>query len=361
MTNEELQSKTIDFLRFPLIVGVVLIHAHFSEVNINGVNVNILHGYSFPIYDTISYLFSNLIARIAVPLFFLISGFLFYYRSENFSLSVYRHKLKNRGRSILVPYLFWNLVVILLFFLSQTFIPGLMSGANKLIRDYSLTDWLAAFWNTSSNDPICYQFWFLRDLIIMILFSPLIYILVKYFHWLSVFVLGMLWYFNWWFSLPGFSITAFFFFSAGACFSVRNCNFIALLKPYLFPSAVFYSLLAVACIFFREQPWVNFIHPLSILTGIILAISLSAHYIERGKWAVSTFLVGGTFFIYAFHGMPLALILKLAIKHLPISNDMIFLSIYLLSTGFIILAGLGIYYLLKKWFPRFLSVTTGGR
>lgn len=359
MTNEKLQSKTIDFLRFPLIVGVVLIHAHFSEVVING--VDILHGYSFPMYDTISYLFSDLIARIAVPLFFLISGFLFFYRSEIFSLSVYRHKLKSRGRSILVPYLFWNLVVILLYFLVQTFIPGLTSGANKLIRDYSLSDWLSAFWSILGTDPICYQFWFLRDLIIMILFSPLIYILVKYFRWFSVFLLGVLWYFNWWFSLPGFSITAFFFFSAGACFSVWNCNFVVLPKPYLLLSAVFYSLLAVTCMFFREQPWINYIHSLSILTGIILAVSLSAHYIEREKWAVNTFLVGGTFFIYAFHGMPLAFISKFTIKHLPISNDVTFLSIYFLSAVFIILLSLGIYYLLKKWFPRFLSMVTGGR
>ena len=112
MTDEELQSKSIDFLRFPLIVGVVLIHAHFSNVIMNGVNVNILHEYSCPIYDTTSYFFSELIGRIAVPLFFFISGFLFFYRSKEFSLSVYRHKLKNRGRSILLPYLFWNLMII---------------------------------------------------------------------------------------------------------------------------------------------------------------------------------------------------------------------------------------------------------
>ena len=92
MTDEELQSKSIDFLRFPLIVGVVLIHAHFSNVIMNGVNVNILHEYSCPIYDTTSYFFSELIGRIAVPLFFFISGFLFFYRSKEFSLSVYRIK-----------------------------------------------------------------------------------------------------------------------------------------------------------------------------------------------------------------------------------------------------------------------------
>lgn len=38
MTDEELQSKTITFLRFPMMVGVVLIHAHIHEVVVNGIN-----------------------------------------------------------------------------------------------------------------------------------------------------------------------------------------------------------------------------------------------------------------------------------------------------------------------------------
>ena len=58
MTNEDLQSKTISFLRFPLIVGVVLIHSHFSTVVING--VDLIEGGHFPAYTLISYLFSDI-------------------------------------------------------------------------------------------------------------------------------------------------------------------------------------------------------------------------------------------------------------------------------------------------------------
>lgn len=266
----------------------------------------------------------------------------------------------NFSRRLLI--LFWNLLVILLFFLAQTFIPGLTSGANKLICDYSFSDWLAAFWNAIDNIyPICFQFWFLRDLMVVILFSPLVFVIVKYLRVFGVLVLGVLWYFDWWFSLSGFSIGALFFFSLGAYFSVWRCNFVALLKPYLFPSVVIYALLAFFCVCFKEQSWVSFICSLSILFGIVLTISLSAYFLERGKWSVNTFLVGGTFFIYAFHGMPLALIMKLCIKYSPYLNNGILLGIYFLGTVFIILVSLGIYYLLRRWFPRSLIVMTGGR
>ena len=39
MTNDELQSKTINFLRFTLIVGVVLIHVHITTVTMNGIEI----------------------------------------------------------------------------------------------------------------------------------------------------------------------------------------------------------------------------------------------------------------------------------------------------------------------------------
>ena len=40
MFSEELQSKTINFLRFPLIVGVVFIHTDFSNVVMQDVKLD---------------------------------------------------------------------------------------------------------------------------------------------------------------------------------------------------------------------------------------------------------------------------------------------------------------------------------
>ena len=105
MTNDELQSKTIAFLRFPLIVGVVLIHCYYKELPIGGVKVPVMDEY--PIYKLIADLFSQVLARTAVPLFFLISGYLFFYKSS-FSWPMYGSKLRKRAQTLLLPYLFWN-------------------------------------------------------------------------------------------------------------------------------------------------------------------------------------------------------------------------------------------------------------
>lgn len=70
------ESETISYLRFPLIVLVVMIHSKFDGVVVNG--VGLMHDGGFPCYSTISTLVSNIIASIAVPLFYFISGFLFF-------------------------------------------------------------------------------------------------------------------------------------------------------------------------------------------------------------------------------------------------------------------------------------------
>ncbi len=371
MTNEDLQSKTISFLRFPLIVGVVLIHSHFSTVVING--VDLIEGGHFPAYTLISYLFSDIFSRIAVPLFFFISGFLFFYKAGSFTKQAYCQKLKKRARTILVPYLLWNLLVVLFFFLSQSFFSGLMSGKSKLICDYDISDWLWTFWNTDminspttitadkGGSPICYQFWFIRDLMVVMLFSPLVYFLVKKLRQYAVVCLGVLWIFGCWFEVADISLTAFFFFSAGAYFSIHGKNFVEIMKPFLAITAMLYILIAVIELCFRGEAWCPYLHNMGILVGIVLAVSLSAHFLGRGIWHTNTFLSDSSFFIYAYHGMLLAFGIRFFFKMMPPHTDGIALALYVFFPLITILVGLLFYYLLKKYLPVVTSVITGGR
>jgi len=72
--------------------------------------------------------------------------------------------------------------------------------------------------------PFVLPLWFLRDLIVMAFISPIIYYLAKYAKIWGLVVLFLFYYTNIWIEIPGYStrffLTAFFFFSIGAFFSI---------------------------------------------------------------------------------------------------------------------------------------------
>ena len=70
MSHSDLQSDTIHFLRFPLIVGVVFIHAHLSSDFVN------ITASDYPVFYVVNEFVSNILVRVSVPLFFFFSGFL---------------------------------------------------------------------------------------------------------------------------------------------------------------------------------------------------------------------------------------------------------------------------------------------
>lgn len=228
LSNNDVLSRSITFLRLPLMVAVVFIHTNLCDVNIGG-NLLVAEG-AFPILDILTHIVSDEIAHIAVPLFFFISGFLFFFNSD-FSCSAYGGKLKKRIGTLLVPYLFWNITVLLLLFFTQTFLSSMTSGSNKLVSDYTLSDYLGIFYNHKDGKPLCYQFWFIRDLMVCYILSPIIYLYVKYGKLLGVSLLGLLWCFGIWFHIAGFSSTSFFFFAFGSWFAINRRNFVVDFKP----------------------------------------------------------------------------------------------------------------------------------
>ena len=90
-----LQSKTIDSLRFPLALMVVFIHQEeqFIEHTTNTLDVVFNFSYSF---------LSHTITAISVPLFFLFSGYLYFYKIEKFDKGVYFSKTRKRVNSTIV-------------------------------------------------------------------------------------------------------------------------------------------------------------------------------------------------------------------------------------------------------------------
>ena len=110
------------------------------------------------------------IIGIAVPTFFLISGFLFF---RTFSWDKLFEKYKTRAKSILLPYLIWC-TLYYLYFVILTNVP--------IIKDYisseryvpSFINWVMSLWPESY-----YSLWFLKNLICFIIATPIIYIALK--------------------------------------------------------------------------------------------------------------------------------------------------------------------------------------
>lgn len=97
----------ITLLRFPLIIFVIMLHANATVYPVTNFGLE---------YYIRNYL-SNSMASIAVPLFFTISGYLFF-QSFEFSWYNYINKIKKkRTSSLFIPYVFWNAMVLIVFFM----------------------------------------------------------------------------------------------------------------------------------------------------------------------------------------------------------------------------------------------------
>lgn len=352
ISGEELQSKVISFLRFPLCAAVVLIH-----ININTENCS-----THPLYDSVHYLFAQILARVAVPLFFMFSGFLFFYKSEKLHFSDYKGKLTKRIRTLLIPYLFWNFTIILYYLLGRMLGLGSEYGSG-----FGFIDWLKPFWNNYpvetngegiASYPICVPFWYIRDLMVTVLLSPIIYYLTKKCRFYFVIALAMLWITNYWPLITGLNITAIFFFSLGAYCSIFKKNFAELLKPHTLLLGVAY-LLTIIPVLIAQDANFNLLRRVGILLGMAFIVSLAARYISNGYWGTDRFLSESSFFIFAFHMTALFVIED--IVNISSRTDIMCTALYLAMSIFIVIGGLVLYYLLKRWMPRFTALITGGR
>ena len=358
-----LQSQTISLLRFPLIVAVVMIHSGLDDVVVRGVNVT--SAVDCPVYRFMETLFVNGFARIAVPLFFFISGFLFFHNGM-FTAGVYKEKLKKRFCSLFVPYVFWNVVVIALTFLTQVFLSGMTSGRKKLVVDYTLADWLDCFWcNGDEGMPICYPFWFIRNLMILVLVSPLFYFIIKRTGVALTAVAGALWLTG----ITGISNTGPWclegvaFFSWGAYYGIKGKNFVAGMRRC--PVKVALSAYAVIMVL-RMALWVNGVddggvtHRLSIVLGLVAVVLVAAWLLENGKAKVGGLLVSSTFFVYGYHAMPAALAVKMWVRMIPPSDFTMTLGLFVIP---VVLSAVGVllYSLSARLLPGFTAVIVGGR
>ena len=345
-------SEKIRVLSYILIVFVVFLHSY----NLPKSTIFILSLNSF-----IQNFISNGITRIAVPLYFLISGYLFFITLPS-NLFDFSQKWKKRARTLVIPYLFWSIFGLLLYFILQIFPLFQSFFTHKLIRNYTYND----LFETIFLNPIPYQLWFIRDLIVLVILAPIINYLFKRLSYLFLIIL-----FSIWVLFPSIYLIAsesILFFSLGLFFAIKfqellsfkisNKLFYALLITYLF-------LLSVNTLLLVNFNYISLyfvLHKMILLLGILtLWFSYDILYAKSHKTISHLMPVTSfTFFIFAAHE-PILTILKktllFQLKQIP-DNSLI---TFLIAPLFTITICYFIAYVIKTIIPNFYFFITGSR
>jgi surface polysaccharide O-acyltransferase-like enzyme len=345
-------SYKIRAISFWAILLVVFLHAYNLDTKQQGVILTLPKSYNWFVQNLIS----NGLTRIAVPLFFIISGYLFFIKfdqkSPNFSV-----KIRKRVKSLFVPYAIFSLLGVILYLILQS-IPATQSFfTNQRIVDFDLLTLTKTIFIT----PIPYQLWFIRDLFVIVFFSPIWYILLKNLKWGLLIPIILLWLCD--FESFNNSLEALLFFLIGsyiALYSKSTITFIGKQRTvyFLFLWAVF-LLAKIGFLYFNASTiLVTLLHKISILTGI-RAVWNSYDYFSNDKQSNSSWY-GITFFIYAFHEPVLTFFKKGLFFALGTSESQYFL-VYFVAPILTIALSYLIGQILKKHFTFIYEIITGGR
>ena len=374
-----LSSQTISALRFPLAVMVVFIHSFMLDDVAFTPDWHALSGMDFAI--GLQVLLSKVVSHVAVPTFYVISGYLFFLHVERFTPDVYVGKLRKRARSILVPYLLWNVAAILWILMLKfggVVVKGKpISGVVDWLKEHAS---LSTFWDcnvweldrvnwigqiTPPTGPILVPMWFLRDLMVVVALTPVIYLLLRRFRRLALAALAACYVTGIWPYAHGFSITAVFFFSMGAYLSIHGKDLVEGMSKWCMPAYALYAPMTIAllCLNSRETWWGDHIYPFYIIVSVIVMFNLVAMLTAKGKGRWLAGMQGYTFFIYGGHAVFGLFVADALTRFIPgYETHWLGISVnYLLRPTIAILVCVYVQKFMRRWCPRLLAPLVGGR
>ena len=337
--------RLLDNLRLPLIVGVLLVHCNVLEF---------LSPEEAPmtLYRTIIYVLTDML-YVTVPAFFFISGY-FFFRSGLPDRQSLTSKLRRRFQTLVVPYLLWNVIGLGLTYI-KTYPP-----LDRFFPQYAgFFDWwanilLGFIAMPGNHQPYDFPMWFIRNLIFVMLLTPLLTISLRYLKaWILIpLFLLMLWF-------PDFALEltpSLWFFSLGAVMAVYGRTFFRITDRIL-PTAVLFLLLTLGYNYFPEQ----IPQRVAQTVGVFFLASCSRKLTKR-YGIFPSWLTNGVFFIYACHGLYCTVIDKTALQIMsPVHSVTKAAIAYLLAFTMNIGLTVGIYVILRKLSPRLANLLCGKR
>ena len=340
-------STSIACMRFPLILSIILYHAYIA--------VPIL---GHKLYYQIIYPFGLWIGETGVPAYFFISGMFVFY-----SKKPYLQKMKSRIKTLAIPYIIWNSIMLAAFIIA--FFLGYNHIINnvKEIADYRFLDYIRAFWdcgdwNGGMGKPVYPPMWFLRNLMILCILSPLIKLIIEKTSILLPLIVSIIWI-----NTPNMGLTyeSISSFCLGAFFPICRINLIDIYNKYSTLMISLFILLGIVDIITHtlfSLPINLQIHRLSIFMNILMLPAIGSFLVNKRLEMKS--LSKMSFFIYCIH-LPIVIVFrKPASWHPELSNETHIL-LYFISSIVIITICILFYHITKRIMPLFMRLATGNR
>ena len=363
-------SKRITALRFALAVFVVFIHnslantIHFADGDViieMPIWIQIIH-------DIVNRYWGG----IAVPTFFIISGYLFFAKPKRLISTI-----KSKFKGIIIPYILWTALSILLYYIAQSFefSKPYFAQPENIVRNWNISDYFKSLWawdtavetDPALHSPFVVPFWYVRDLIIVMLLAPIISFFAK------KFPIGWLFFVTALNAAEILHITniqygftkALFYFSLGF-YAVKSINkiivFLDSIKWRDFILAYLISLVLTIYSSMNNLTGSDFVSWFNLLFTICLAVKIAGVVNKNEKiFEKLTYLSGYSFWIFAAH-LPfvLTVIKKLSVKIIPMHGIWIlvqYFGVVIFCVSLLLITGI----VLKKFFPKIFALFNGGR
>jgi hypothetical protein len=263
----------------------------------------------------------------------------------------------------MIPYFLWNTLLLILYIIA--FIAGFPQDINgKNITDYTFIDYMRVFWDRGSYDegnfvPILCPFWYIRNLLIMSVLSPLFYIIIKNVREAYLLVVAV-----WWLLTPhnAFISQSILFFSLGAYFSIIDKNPLVLFHKYKKLCLILFAVFAIADILVHTlyvTPINLQIHRLALIFNIP-ALFLLANYCCR-HGITSKLLPNAAFIVFSVHYPIVVVIRKACAAKIGDASDLIHIPLYFLCVLLATFLSLLIYIFLDRFCPKLKSILSGNR
>ena len=348
MGETQFRSK-IYWLTFCFSLMVVWVHSYNWELFLG----QTLEGNAVALVERI---FGESLGQMAVPGFFLVSGYLFF---RTFALKGLLGKWGSRVRTVALPYVLWNLLYYAGYFLASRlpFLESVLNRGTVPLDGKTLVE--AAFFNLYT--PV---FWYLHQLIFLVLLAPVLYFLLKRDGSAALFMAFLVWaiYANR--RLGPLNTDALFYYGTGAWAGLHRKDSASFaesgeIKKWLVPGAVLGLWAAAVWILSRPGGILHY----NPLTAVTCRLTMAV-----GSWILISVLplpeakeyTKHSFFLYAIHFALVRLFNKAGALMFPGSAGAALLFFF--AMPFVMVpVSLGLGRLLGRVLPPVYRILTGGR